>query len=302
GCERLHALHGSQPALSGSDHATTPQGGSRQRQGAVRTRPARSARYPLHAEGGRRPEDRASLAQGGGGVSALRSYRPAVRRHCDRRFREGYLGAHLRAAGRRTRRAGLGRAGRGRSRAGEADSHQPGARLHRLRPSACRAASPLVKSKRKDRLRVVSKHHALVRLTHWINVPLVLGLVASGLAIYWAAPVFTHAPDPVTRSRDYLMDLGSAIAGLLHDRGGPPYAWIYDHFGLGTRLLASSLRLHWALAYLFMVNGMLYALGLAAGGGWRALLPRPSDVVDSLRMIRFYLGVIPMALLGRPWP
>src|SRR5438093_13744885 len=51
-----------------------------------------------------------------------------------------------------------------------------------------------------------------------------------------------------------------------------------------------------------MANGILYLIGLIAGGGWRALLPRPSDVGDALRMIRFYLGVIPMAILRRPWP
>ena len=153
-----------------------------------------------------------------------------------------------------------------------------------------------------ETVRVAPKHHALVRLAHWINVPLLLGLIASGLSIYWAAPVFHHAPDPLTRSRDYLQDLGLAISRVLGDRGPAPYAWIYEHFGLGTRLLAEALRLHWALAYLFMANGLLYAIGLAAGGGWRALLPRASDPADALRMLRFYLGVIPMALLRRPWP
>ena len=161
----------------------------------------------------------------------------------------------------------------------------------RTRPAA---ANPTV--------RVVIKHHPLVRLSHWVNVPLLLGLIASGLSIYWAAPVFHHPPDPVSGSRDYVRDLGQAIAGLLHDRGGDPRTWIYDHFALGARALATALRLHWALAYLFMLNGALYLIGLIAGGGWRALLPRPSDFGDGLRMLRYYLGVIPMAILRRPWP
>ena len=152
-----------------------------------------------------------------------------------------------------------------------------------------------------DSIRVVRKHHGLVRLSHWVNVPLLLGLIASGLSIYWAAPVFTHARDPVTGSRDYLVDLGRAIAGTLRSGGDPRY-WIYDHFGLGGRALATALRLHWLLAYLFMLNGALYALGLVLGGGWRALLPRRSDVAEAIAMIRFYLGVIPMAILRRPWP
>src|SRR3972149_1656834 len=129
---------------------------------------------------------------------------------------------------------------------------EPSAPDHRARPG--------------DRVRVVRKHHALVRLAHWVNVPVLSGLIATGLAIYWAAPVFVHPRDPVTQSRDYLVDLGAAVAGLLHDRGGDPRAWIYDHLSLGTGMLARALRLHWALAYLLMLNGALYLLGLAAGG------------------------------------
>ncbi len=153
-----------------------------------------------------------------------------------------------------------------------------------------------------DTIRVVLKHHALVRWTHWVNVPLVLGLIASGLSIYWAAPVLMHPRDPVTMSRDYLADLGVVIARAFHAHGGDPRDWIYDHLSLGTFHLASGLRLHWALAYLFMLNGALYLVGLAVGGGWRALLPRPADAGDALRMVRYYLGVIPMAILRRPWP
>src|SRR2546428_12490682 len=112
---------------------------------------------------------------------------------------------------------------------------------------------------------VVPKHHGLVRFTHWANVPLLFGLIASGLSIYWAAPVFLRPVGSVHHSRDYLMDLGRAIANALHDGGGDPRMWIYDHFGLGTHLLASALRLHWVLAHLFMLNGAPYVLGLVAG-------------------------------------
>ena len=151
-------------------------------------------------------------------------------------------------------------------------------------------------------LRIVPKHHLLVRLTHWVNVPLLLGLTLSGLAIYWAAPVFLHAPDPVTHSRDYLRDLGLALARVFPDRNGESRYWIYEHLSLGPRQLAIALRLHWFLAYFFMLNGAIYFVGLVAGGGWRALLPRATDPADALAMLRFYAGAIPAALRRRPHP
>jgi len=162
--------------------------------------------------------------------------------------------------------------------------------------------TPARRERPDEPVRVVPKHHALVRLSHWINVPVLTGLIASGLAIYWAAPVFVHPRDPVTMSRDYLLDLGAAVARILNDRGGDPRHWIYDHFSLGTGVLARALRLHWGLAFLLMLNGALYLVGLIAGGGWRALVPRRSDVAEAWAMFRFYLGVIPMAIRRRPWP
>jgi thiosulfate reductase cytochrome b subunit len=152
--------------------------------------------------------------------------------------------------------------------------------------------------------RVVIKHHALVRFSHWLNVPLLFGLIATGLSIYWAAPVFQHAPDRVTRSTDYLTDAGIWIvrhvpgAGTTKDSGG----WIYERVGIGTFQLAHALRLHWFFAYLFMANGLLYVLGLALGEGYKALLPRLSDLPEALAMIRYYAGVLPAKLLRRPWP
>ena len=150
--------------------------------------------------------------------------------------------------------------------------------------------------------RVARKHHVLVRWSHWINVPLLLGLTLSGLSIYWAAPVFQHAPPPGSTQRDYLRDAGQWLAAIFPDATGDPRFWLYDRISLGPRQLAVALRLHWLLAYLFMLNGLIYLIGLIAGGGWRALLPRASDPADAVAMLRYYAGVIPHALRRRPWP
>jgi thiosulfate reductase cytochrome b subunit len=140
---------------------------------------------------------------------------------------------------------------------------------------------------------VVRKHHWLVRLSHWMNVFLLIGLVMSGLSIYWASPVFQHAPDPHTGSRDYVADLGLRI--------GHSKTWVYDKLGLGVFALADALQLHWLFAYLFMLTGLLYLAGLIAGGGWRALMPRRGQLREAIRMQWYYFGVLPMKLLRRPW-
>jgi thiosulfate reductase cytochrome b subunit len=84
------------------------------------------------------------------------------------------------------------------------------------------------------------------------------------------------------------------------DYASPP-DWIYNHMSLGPGMLAPALRLHWLCAYAFMLNGALYAGGLIAGGGWRGLQPRRTDLLDALTMLRYYLGVPFARLTRRQW-
>lgn len=147
---------------------------------------------------------------------------------------------------------------------------------------------------------VVKRHHILVRWSHWLNVPLLLGLVLSGISIYWASPIYQHTPDPNTGNFDVAADIGIWICAHMpgqHHYASPP-DWIYNHMSLGPGMLALALQLHWLCAYLFMLNGMVYIAGLAMGKGWRSLLPRRPDLLDTLRMLRYYLG-FPFAKLAR---
>ncbi|WP_433963419.1 molybdopterin-dependent oxidoreductase [Tunturiibacter gelidiferens] len=151
---------------------------------------------------------------------------------------------------------------------------------------------------------VVKRHHILVRCSHWLNVLLLLGLILSGISIYWASPIYQHKPEPVTGNFDVAADIGiwmcRHVPGL-HHYASPP-DWIYNHVSLGPGMLAPALRLHWLCAYLFMLNGMVYVAGLVMGGGWRSLVPRRTDLVDALRMLRYYLGVPFAKLTRRQWP
>ena len=151
---------------------------------------------------------------------------------------------------------------------------------------------------------VVKRHHILVRWSHWLNVPLLLGLVLSGISIYWSSPVFQHKPDPATGNFDVAADIGIWICAHVpgqHHYASPP-DWLYNHVSLGPAMLAPALRIHWFCAYLFMLNGTVYITGLLLGGGWRSLLPRRTDLVDALRMFRYYLGVPYAKLTRHQWP
>ena len=150
---------------------------------------------------------------------------------------------------------------------------------------------------------IVRRHHVLVRWSHWLNVPILMGLILSGASIYWASPVYQHQPDPTTGNVDFVADVGAWICAYvpgLHHYSSPP-DWVYDHTSLGPYMLADALRLHWFFAYLFMLNGLVYIAGLTLSGEWRALLPRLTDFRDALKRAWYYAGKSIAVLLRRTW-
>src|SRR5712672_1876334 len=150
---------------------------------------------------------------------------------------------------------------------------------------------------------VARRHHLLVRWSHWLNVPILLGLILSGISIYWASPVYQHKPDHTTGNFDVAEDIGIWICAHvpgLHQYSSPP-DWVYNHMSLGPGMLALALRLHWLCTYLFILNGIVFLAGLFIGGGWRSLLPRRTDLLDAFMMFRYYLGVPFAKLMRRKW-
>src|SRR5258707_8106433 len=150
---------------------------------------------------------------------------------------------------------------------------------------------------------IVCRHHVLVRISHWLIIPLLLGLILSGISIYWASPIYQHDPNSTTGSIDYFADAGIWICAhipWLHHYADPAN-WVYNHGSLGPYMLAFALRFHWVCAYLLMLNGLVYLAGLCIGGGWRSLLPRLSDARGVLQMARYSLG-LPYPILARRQP
>jgi thiosulfate reductase cytochrome b subunit len=116
---------------------------------------------------------------------------------------------------------------------------------------------------------LVKRHHGVVRLAHWANAVLLVGMIASGLQIYQAFPRFGP-------------------------RGGPfyPNPWDGHVFPLWARLggwLAGGLSWHFALAWPFVLSGLVYLFYLAFSGEWRSLLFRPRDIPRAWQMQLYYL-------------
>jgi thiosulfate reductase cytochrome b subunit len=129
------------------------------------------------------------------------------------------------------------------------------------------AAAPAVASGRRP---LVKRHHGLVRLTHWANAVLLLGMIASGLQIYMA---FMHF-------------------GIRGGRRYFPNPWDGKPFPEWSRLggwLAGGLSWHFALAWPFVISGLLYLGYLGVSGEWRSLLFRPRDVPRAWQMQLYYL-------------
>jgi thiosulfate reductase cytochrome b subunit len=116
---------------------------------------------------------------------------------------------------------------------------------------------------------LVHRHHWLVRVTHWANAVLLVGMIASGLQIYNAFGHFGR-------------------------RGGPFYPNPFDGkpFPRWATLggwLAGGLNWHFALAWPFVLTGAAYLLYMVVSGEWRSLLFRPSDVPRAIAMQLYYL-------------
>ena len=106
------------------------------------------------------------------------------------------------------------------------------------------------------------KHPLWIRCTHWINFPCLVLMVVSGVEIYWANDIYTpFIPDAV-----------------------------YKALGLDYRL-ADGMALHFAAAWILVVNGLVYSLYLALSGEWRPLAPKPAHFREALAVLLHDLGL-----------
>ena len=110
----------------------------------------------------------------------------------------------------------------------------------------------------------------LIRLTHWLNVPLLLLMAGSGLQIFAAYPALGPR---------------GTLYGWYLWHGMPPPTWA--RFG---GWLAGARHWHFALGWFLVLNGVSYLLYMATRGEWRRRSFRPHrDARQAVLMLAYYL-------------
>ena len=119
--------------------------------------------------------------------------------------------------------------------------------------------------------RLEKKHPLAIRWFHWVNFPVLMVMIWSGILIYWANDVYR---------------IGWGSHTLL--RFFPD--WFYARFGLGQRL-AEGMAWHFLFMWFFAINGLLYVLYTAISGEWRHLLPGKSTLREAWQVVLHDLRV-----------
>ena len=109
------------------------------------------------------------------------------------------------------------------------------------------------------------KHPLAIRWFHWINFPLLLVMVWSGLLIYWANPVYRVGIGKLTL---FKMTLAEPR---------------WEKLGVAFRL-AEGLSLHFFFMWLFAINGIAYVLYTIISGEWRELVPTRRSFIEAIQV------------------
>ena len=112
---------------------------------------------------------------------------------------------------------------------------------------------------------IKEKHPLAIRWAHWINFPVLMLMIWSGMLIYWANDVYT-----VT------------IFGHTFFNFFP--GWLNKALNIPFRL-AEGMAFHFLFMWLFAINGFLYVLYTAFSGEWRKLLPNRHSFFEAWQVL-----------------
>lgn len=115
----------------------------------------------------------------------------------------------------------------------------------------------------------MKRHHAVVRITHWVNVVALTIMVGSGLRIFNAYPAFARR--------------GESFCCYPFANKPIPASLTFGGWLAGAR------NWHFAMMWLLAVNGLVYLGFIYLHGEWRDLVPRRGIVRDAWEMVKFYV-------------
>ncbi len=113
--------------------------------------------------------------------------------------------------------------------------------------------------------RLEHKHLRVIRYLHWVNAPILLVMLWSGLLIYWANDVYQISVDGVVIVKFFP-------------------AWFYSALDLESGL-AAGMAYHFLFMWFFAINGLLYVSYTLWSGHWRELRPNRRTPIEAFHVV-----------------
>jgi len=131
--------------------------------------------------------------------------------------------------------------------------------------------------------RLEKKHSLAIRWFHWINFPVLMAMIWSGLLIYWAA----SRPGVETTGDVYRIGWGNWTLFRFFPEKFYQNTGIVLPNGDGTFYgrLAEGMAWHFTFMWFFAINGLLYVIYLATSGEWRHLLPNRATLKEAFHVV-----------------
>lgn len=116
---------------------------------------------------------------------------------------------------------------------------------------------------------IEKKHPLAIRWFHWVNFPVLLIMIWSGMLIYWANGV-------------YKIQVGDLVLLKFFPD------WFYKTLRIPYRL-AEGMATHFVFMWIFFLNGLFYILYTLISGEWRYLLPDRHSFKEAWQVLLYEL-------------